>query len=84
MKASCLVVATAAILLIGHHDAQAKRQCGFGMWDEGERCRQGALICERSRVHGYNAGTKQWKCWHRKGVKWRPNKKAKYQKFHWF
>ena len=84
MRVDRLVIAAASIFLIGTQDVSAQRKCGFGMWELGERCRQGVLICERARFHGYNTGTKQWKCWHRKGVRWRPNKKAKMQKFHWF
>ncbi len=84
MRVSYLVVAASGLIFVGADDVRAERKCGFGMWNLGERCQHGALICERVRMHGYNTGTKQWKCWHRKGLRWRPNKKAKMQRYHWF
>ena len=69
---------------LGAGDAQAYRKCKFGFWDEGERCERGPLICERVKYHEYGGGTKQWKCWHKKGAKWRPNRKSPMRKYHWF
>ncbi len=84
MRASVLTFAVLGALCIGANEAQAQRQCGFGMWKNGERCTHGPLICERGRMHVYGSSTKQWRCWHRKGVRWRPNRKAKMKKYHWF
>ena len=70
LRVGGVAVAALGVLFIGAGSVQAaERKCGFGMWELGEPCRQGPLICERIRMHGYLAGTKQWKCWHRKGVR---------------
>ena len=73
-----------AVLGLHSLGAQALPVCNLGYWEVGDQCRRGQLICERKSIHGYGSGLKQWKCWHRRGVKWRPNKNAKMKNFHWF
>ena len=84
MRILSLTIAALGVLFIEADNAWAERKCGFGMWEYGERCTHGPIVCERARMHVYDSGTKQWKCWHKKGVRWRPNKKAKMKKYHWF
>ncbi|MFT5508191.1 MAG: hypothetical protein ACI89J_001265 [Hyphomicrobiaceae bacterium] len=81
----CIVTSTLSLLLISTQGADAAyRKCGFGIWDEGQKCQRGPLICQRMKLAELDSGTKQWKCWHHKGLKWRPNKKAKMREYHWF
>ena len=84
MRLVTVTMIALGVFAIGASGAQAQRKCGFGMWKFEERCRHGPLICERVRMDTYGSATKQWKCWHRKGVRWRPNKKAKMKRYHWF